>query len=949
MSVAVKIVSVILKSIVSNRVENELAKNLIEIPMDSISETYIPEIVKFIYEGKSQIEKVLSKENLLSLNISDNKCDFVVAEIKDLVSKIELTDEIYREYKYNDEQLKNFLWSKYSELKENNIEYENEIKKVLFLIAKELLTLKKGSEEFETDLLIQISNTVDDTKIEVQKLFEDTNNNSDKLDKNAQILIQIQQILLLLLEKIQTNNKDNDIINNKEFQNNKKGDYIKNWNSRLFLHIDNDENPLTLADTFITPDYKIHKQIKRIRFSKEDALDNVIDKFIKYDRTSTMLITGVPGIGKSSITSWIANRYKDDDRVLILRFRDWKYIILEKNLLELICKKFECEEENLDNKILVLDGFDEMKSLIIQKDMLDTLFDSIKDFDNFKCIITSRPAYIDSTRFENVVELQQFNIDKVDRFYTKITGNKLKKGEKIESNLEVLGIPVILYMAIMSEIDISKNPTKPELYNRIFAERGGIFDKFQKDGYEYDNASQILRNPKNAKKYLKFLGDIAFEMFEVNTLVLQKEQSSIPELEISEEKISVLEFPIKHLFESTEFNLEFIHKTIYEYFVSEHIFHSICEGIKLSKDRLAGVLGDLLKKDILSPEILEFLKYKIINSRLKDKFDIINESFNLMLEDGMTYHTGICYKNSMNYEINIFANMLEIIHMWSKDILEFDNAIVNYIRCNSKLKLNLKNLNLEDADLKRVNLTQANLIGANLREADLKYADLTEADLRYADLTEADLTGADLAQINLIGVNLTKAHLTDVDLTGINLTNANLTDVDLSGSDLRTVNLTGGNLTNANLANVDLSRANLTNANLSAANLSGANLTGVDLRGADLTHTNLRGVDLKKINLTNKNLSITDLTDRKLSEIKLGEADLIDENLMDTYFSDLDLTYQNLIGINFSNPDLTDAILNENQVKYLDGKCNLREVKIYLDQTKETISYEEYCNRRNTL
>jgi len=64
MSVAVKIVSVILKSIVSNRVENELAKNLIEIPMDSISETYIPEIVKFIYEGKSQIEKVLSKENL---------------------------------------------------------------------------------------------------------------------------------------------------------------------------------------------------------------------------------------------------------------------------------------------------------------------------------------------------------------------------------------------------------------------------------------------------------------------------------------------------------------------------------------------------------------------------------------------------------------------------------------------------------------------------------------------------------------------------------------------------------------------------------------------------------------------------------------------------------------------------------------------------------------------
>ncbi len=35
--------------------------------------------------------------------------------------------------------------------------------------------------------------------------------------------------------------------NNIRFQNNKKQDYIKIWNSRLFLHADNDENPLTFA------------------------------------------------------------------------------------------------------------------------------------------------------------------------------------------------------------------------------------------------------------------------------------------------------------------------------------------------------------------------------------------------------------------------------------------------------------------------------------------------------------------------------------------------------------------------------------------------------------------------------------------------------------------------------------------------------------------------------
>ena len=849
MSVAVKIVSVILKSIVSNRVENELAKNLIEIPMDSISETYIPEIVKFIYEGKSQIEKVLSKENLLSLNISDNKCDFVVAEIKDLVSKIELTDEIYREYKYNDEQLKNFLWSKYSELKENNIEYENEIKKVLFLIAKELLTLKKGSEEFETDLLIQISNTVDDTKIEVQKLFEDTNNNSDKLDKNAQILIQIQQILQILLEKIQSNNKDNNIINNKEFQNNKKEDYIKNWNSRLFLHIDNDEKPLTLADSFIMPDYRIHKQINRIEFSYGDTLDNIIDKFIEYDRSSTMLITGVPGIGKSSITSWIANRYKDDDRVLILRFRDWEPEELEKELLKAIYNTFGYKKSDLDNKILVIDGFDEIKLLHERNRLLDIFLNNITEFDNFKCIITSRTAYIDARRFENVVELQQFDIGKVDNFYTKITGNKLKEREKIESNLEVLGIPVILYMAIMSDVNIEGNSTKSELYNRIFAERGGIFDKFCSEGISYDKANQILRDPKNIKKYLNFLANIAFEMFESNTLLLQKERSSIPELEIGEGKISILEFPIKHLFESTEFNVEFIHKTIYEYFVSEYIFHSIYENIKLSKHELAGVLGKLLKKDILSPEILEFLKYKIINSRLKDKFDIINESFDLMLQDGMTYHTGICYKNSMDCEMNVFANMLEIIHMWDKDKLEFNNAVVNYIQYNKRQKLNLKKFDLEEADLSESYLREADLRQSYLREAYLRQADLREADLRETYLRQADLREAYLRQADLREAYLREAYLRE--------------------------------------------------AYLRQADLREAYLRQADLREADLRQADLRQADLR-------------------------EADL-------------------------READLSEAILDENQVEYLEKKYNLRGVKIYLDQTKETISYEEYCNRRNNL
>ena len=171
MSVAFKIVSVILKAIVSNKVKNELAKNLIEIPIDSISEIYTTEIEKFIRDKETQIEKILSRRNLSFLNISDDKYDFVVAEIKDLFSEIELTDEIYREYKYNAEDLKEFLWSQYIDLKGHNIEYENEIKNVLYAVARALIQLVSESSKFEKKLLVQINSTVDDTKTEVQKLF----------------------------------------------------------------------------------------------------------------------------------------------------------------------------------------------------------------------------------------------------------------------------------------------------------------------------------------------------------------------------------------------------------------------------------------------------------------------------------------------------------------------------------------------------------------------------------------------------------------------------------------------------------------------------------------------------------------------------------------------------------------------------------------------------------
>ena len=170
------------------------------------------------------------------------------------------------------------------------------------------------------------------------------------------------------------------------------------------------------------------------------------------------------------------------------------------------------------------------------------------------------------------------------------------------------------------------------LYNRIFAEKGGIFDRFSCDGLGYDKGVQVLRNGENIKSYLSFLQKVAFLMFENNSLSLKMDDCNIPELEFQGDKVSVLEFPIKHLFENAETNVEFIHKSIYEYFVSEYIFSSLLAAIDSPTDELAKTLGYLFKYNSITNEILEFLEFKIKNSKLNKKFNAMDKAFQLMLE-----------------------------------------------------------------------------------------------------------------------------------------------------------------------------------------------------------------------------------------------------------------------------------------------------------------------------
>lgn len=528
--------------------------------------------------------------------------------------------------------------------------------------------------------------------------------------------------------------------NNIKFHNNKKQDYINNWNSRLFLHIDNDERPITLSDAFIMPDYEYHIKDRGMKLSDIDTMNEIIEKFIKHNRSANMLITGVPGIGKTSIVSWIANEYKENSDIIILRFRDWEKEELKAGLLKAICNVLNCIKRDLEGKIIIIDGFDEIKILNNGKDLLINFFNEILDYKNFKIIVTSRPDYIESNKFQYIFKLLPFQINEIKQFYQTIKGTVLESNLQ-NHNFDVLGIPVILYMAIMAGIDITENATKSELYTKIFAEKGGIFDKFSFNGFGYDYGEQILREGNNAKKYLDFLKDVSFQMFEKDRLVLMHGEYKVPELVFQDANISILEFPIKHLFENTELSIEFVHKSIFEYFLSEYIFESIRNVINASKEELACILGILFKRNILYKDIEEFLAYRIKNSELYEKYKFINASFRLMLQDGMTYHTNKHYKNIVKCEMRVFANMLRILHLWQKPVYL---QSFRYLKYNTGIKLDLSGIDFQKKHLRGIDLRKSNLKEANLKEAFFRRMDLREVDLSGANINGLDLSGSDI-------------------------------------------------------------------------------------------------------------------------------------------------------------------------------------------------------------
>ena len=553
--------------------------------------------------------------------------------------------------------------------------------------------------------------------------------------------------------------------------------YADKWNENMFLNNFDKRDEKTgvnvkLSDVYLDellPWYKWGNNI----VASNDLRDLLSEYICEISGNKMLLILGQPGIGKSTLITWItANFTNKFDDILVYQFAsDLKNPIwqdLGNDIKTALLEELNILIDDLEGKILILDGFDEISVENDRVKILNQMYwKYIKEssLNKFSLIITCRENYIhELIRINcNYITLQSWKKDQIKGF-CKVFQEKTKHDiseytiANILNNKPILGIPLILYMVLALDISIEKEGSIVDVYDRIFSlKEGGIYERcfvnIKKNKMEkYDDSHWIHVLKEQIHQISR---DMSLYMFEndpdsasitqeaymkICTNITEKSNQNAKSIEHDvligsyfkrvkhTEKIGVERIGVE--------GLSFVHRSIYEYFFIEYLCASMCQAISESKEQLAGVFGNFLKVGRLSETMCEFLKRKVKICELRDKFNIIKDTFELMLHDGMIYYTGINYRKAGKLEGVVFVNMLEILHSWEQDFLSFSSEIVWYLIHNKYESLNLNKIDLRGKNIKGAYLERAHLREADLREINLERVDLREADLRGAILNE---------------------------------------------------------------------------------------------------------------------------------------------------------------------------------------------------------------------
>ena len=595
--------------------------------------------------------------------------------------------------------------------------------------------------------------------------------------------------------------------------NSRNRQYANVWNKNMFLNDYNekDENRginIKLKEMYIE-DFVPHYKWKNNSYISYD-LEKLLNEYIlNYNDNKMLLIMGQPGVGKSTLITWMLNKYIDDlHKIYVYKFAsdlgnvDWyeKNQSIEEKVVSKILKEINLTYEELNGKTLILDGFDEIAVDGNRTVIINNIYQGLRLLGNvygFSLIIICRENYIEDNK--NIqcdyITLQPFDKSQIQKFCERyIEKNKIGISQATIDNLvlkeSIFGIPLILYMTLALNISIDSDGSIVDVYDKIFSlDEGGIYNRCI-NNKEFGDRHRISAIKEQIHQISR---DMAIWIFEN-----EPEKAIIPKEEyekLCNNKMKDIDYDVQDIYIGNYFSLIrhtdgmeaqeicFIHRSIYEYFVVEAIYVAIEEQMLVlteeNQEKVVGKIAYLLKREKLTFLMIEYLKVKMkkyIIQHHKNDVDMFynwwENAFKKMLDNGMFYYTDKnidSFKNIIFEEVICFYNMIaflriiyEIARGNSKEykyILEGADkkSLIKYIKFYSALsdteKLWDKGLDLSYFDLKDIELVNVKANWWNFN-----YTNLSDSKFRYIGLMTTNFEGA-----NLSNAIVTNSYISNMD------------------------------------------------------------------------------------------------------------------------------------------------------------------------------------------
>ncbi len=702
------------------------------------------------------------------------------------------------------------------------------------------------------------------------KLMEDMNWVKDHLHTAEELLFEIKRIAdILKMEEAATHfDHCSEHVQRKKavrFIHNQKELFVSKWNEELFLH---KGTGIKLFSLYEMPNFQINGQ-------KGANLDKIFDKFLSNNDKNIMIVLGNPGLGKSSLMSYWANKYQKEDNYIFIKMYELEPDKARESLLSAVKDFLECKKRDLHDTVLFLDGYDELRIDNRHYELCLKLISEIYSIPGLKVVMSSRLNYIDldKNKFKEdfhsadtvvlmpLIKNQMIEyIKKYDQAVGSNDKGKIIQFTKISTEKEIFGIPFILYLVCALNLNIENIQNIYDLYEKVFAFNGGLYDKI----YDKNAGHYLTRNPQNKRELLLISKLFALEMFRNKSGIELSRETANTILSINCPKRKD-DFAIGNYYNIEANRIMFVHKTFGEYFFTKYMIEFLEEILSLSDEQIMLKLWDIFQQNYMYKRLENLLELAIAeNGKLTENhfidrmngccqyvlshFELLPVS-NTSIEDYylklQNYLTSVC---------KIFK--ITIGKKWVNNVRGGSTFWSFLVRNKGYCRIDLEHLYLNQADISgsvlRGNLIFSNFNSCNMCRVDFRNCNAEKSvwvncDVKLAYAAKLKLNDATCKECNFNLSDLGKAEFIHAEIDNVLFDLISGFGIQFVESKVVQSHFNRANLQSAGYENSQLSEVKFVGALLKDANFKKARLNRVDFSDADLSNTDFRGVEFQEV------------------------------------------------------------------------------------------------------